>query len=173
MASEPAPSPLEKVLLAYLDLAREFRVIAEGARMHRDKMLTWAIGLMGGGLFAVVNLAGGRCSAVGARALIWSASPWAAGVLLAVLGRIANAAYSEGAGAFVAAEAYEIRGALAHGLDADSAQQLFTRLSESATRIEYEKKAKVAKRASRFLYYLTLVALILGMISVFWRIVAR
>src|SRR5262245_27944146 len=123
MPGEPEQSRVEKVLQAFGDAGREARQVQEAGRIHRDTMLTWAIGLMGGGVFAVVQLGGGPCSGLGFRPLIWAASPWVAGVLLAVVGRMANAAQSQAASIFAVQEGFQIRSALARGLNTESASK--------------------------------------------------
>ncbi len=61
---------------------------------------------------------------------------------------------------------------MARGLDAASAEQLLSGLSMGSTRTEYEKKSNWARWVSRCFYYLTFVALLVGMISVFLRVAA-
>ena len=87
-AAEPkTPTALARVLQAYTDVSREFQLIEEAERTHRDRMLTWSIGLMAGGIFATIHLASeGVCSSLGVAAFVWAASPW----MLAVLGQISG-----------------------------------------------------------------------------------
>jgi len=47
---------LEKTAALYLDLLEQIRLSATSHSEHADKMLTWAIGLMGGGVFYVNSL---------------------------------------------------------------------------------------------------------------------
>jgi hypothetical protein len=162
-------SRVERVLQAFVEASREVRLLQETIRTHRDTMLTWAIGLMGGGLLAVVNLASGPCSALGAQPLIWAASPWGAGVLFAVIGRIASAYLSQTGVLLSVTEVFEIRSNLARGLDAKAASELLDKISAGAKESE-TGTVKFAKKVSLNFYYLTLLALLVGMISVFLKV---
>jgi len=163
-------TPLERVLRAYIDLIRQVRRIDEAKHAHRDKMLTWAIALMGGGVFATVQLRSGICSTLNTRALLWAASPWALGVLLGFLARIASASYSHIKDVFRTGETYLIRAKIATGLDDEGAKALLKELGNSPERKRHEAKAECAESITRWLYYATLGALLVGMITVFWRV---
>lgn len=140
--------------------------------MHDDRMLTWAIGLMGGGFFASIHLPSvGVCQAIGPRPLIWAASPWVAGVLFAVLGRIAGGRYREVSNTFSVGDAYQMPRALARAPDEESAWQIFRRLLDDPSRAQYEARAECAKTIARWSYYLTWGLFVLGMIWVFSRVV--
>ncbi len=173
-APEPKPlTPVERVLHEYVEVAREFRLIGDAARMHRDRMLTWVIALMGGGLFAAINLrSAGVCPIAGVRALIWAASPWVLGVILAVCARIVgewDRALSDRFAVLSTGEAYLIRLEMARGLDAAAAERLMQRLG--AADPSRAQHWKLALLATDLLYSAALVALVAGMVSVFWRVV--
>jgi len=169
MTSTPESTPWEQVLHEYIDVGRKFRLIEDASRMHRDRMLTWAIGLMGGGIFATLHLASeGICSPP---TLMWAAAPWSLGVLFAVLGRIASAHQDGVRNLLTAGEAYLIRLQLVKGLDPTSAGELLRRLSDDPSRVQLERKVKCAEKMTSAFYYLTLVSLLLGMIVIFWRVV--
>jgi hypothetical protein len=174
---EPKPlTPVERVLHEYVEVVREFRLIGDAARMHRDRMLTWAIALMGGGLFAAINLrSAGVCPVAGVRALIWAASPWALGVILAVCARIAgewDRAVSDRFAVLSTGEAYLIRLEVARGLDDLAAERLMQRLGAAdLSRAQRWNREKLARLVTDLLYSAALVALVAGMVSVFWRVV--
>ncbi len=172
-APEPKPlTPVERVLHEYVEVIREFRLIGDAARMHRDRMLTWAIALMGGGLFAAINLrSAGVCPTGGVRALIWAASPWALGVILAACARIAgewDRALSDRFAVLSTGEKYLIRLEAVRGLDDAAAERLMQRLG--AADPSHEKREKWARVVTDLLYCAVLVALVAGMVSVFWRV---
>jgi hypothetical protein len=60
--------------------------MTEVSQQHEDRMLTWSIGLMGAGLFAAPSLLATPAGVANAHMAF--AAPWAAGVPLALLGRV-------------------------------------------------------------------------------------
>jgi len=65
--------------------------MAEASQQHQDQVLTWAIGLMGGGLFYLPNLLAQTCSIDSRPRFVLIAGPWALGILLALVGRMVSA----------------------------------------------------------------------------------
>jgi hypothetical protein len=89
---------------------------------------------------------------------------------LGVLARIVSAAYSHIKDVFRSGETYLIRAKMAAGLDDEAATTLLKELGNDPERKRQEAKAKCADSITRWLYYATLGALLVGMITVFWRI---
>lgn len=58
--------------------------LAVKTQEHTDRMLTWAIGLMGGGLYGAYALL--RCGPT--HVWIWALLPWLLGILCALAGRV-------------------------------------------------------------------------------------
>ncbi len=60
--------------------------MTEASQQHEDRMLTWSVGLMGAGLFTAPSLLSTACGSVKGQMVF--VAPWAAGVMLALLGRV-------------------------------------------------------------------------------------
>ena len=151
-------------LRAYIAAIQEFRLIDDAAREHLDKMLTWVIGLMGGGVLATAA----NVSICPGRDLVWASVPWVGGTLIAVIGRIFGDLYREHPGLRTAAEAYSAKLELARGPDDESARKFFARHLEEP----YMKRAAYAQRIARWCYRASLILLAIGMLSVFRGVVS-
>jgi hypothetical protein len=68
----------------YVDSSREGHRFAQESQQHGDRMLTWAIGLMGAGIFSSAAFLGAATPRLRFAALL----PWIAGIVLAVAGRL-------------------------------------------------------------------------------------
>lgn len=84
---DPSLSALEQNALGYEAGIREAHNFSTQLIQHTDRMLTWAIGLMGAGLVAIPKVLSDACPG---RRDLWVriGAIWATGVLLAVIGRL-------------------------------------------------------------------------------------
>lgn len=100
---------LEKLTALYLDMLEQIRSSSASHTQHADKMLTWAIGLMGGGLFYVNSLLQSTID----RGLRFAAlAPWIVGILAALAARVIGLRQRESSAAWYPGEVFNIKGQL-------------------------------------------------------------
>lgn len=101
MSNAPAPSEdaqalriLRRNVRSYAASLAATRKLTDASQRHVDRMLTWSVGLMGAGLFALPNLVTTACGPA-RQSVGLVAAPWAAGIMLALLGRLVAAWHRE------------------------------------------------------------------------------
>lgn len=72
---------------AYIAGLHDARKMTAASQRHTDAMLTWAIGLMGGGIVSLFSVLA-HWRAVTRPDTLLAVSPWILGILLALLGRL-------------------------------------------------------------------------------------
>ena len=85
------PEFYERVSRQYAQDLRDGHRLAAESQKHTDKMLTWAIGLMGAGILGSHQILGSLTPGVRALAL----TPWLLGILVALAGRLVSRAMVE------------------------------------------------------------------------------
>jgi hypothetical protein len=155
--------------------------MARKSQEHGDQMVTWATGLMGAGLLALPAFLTATC---GPRriSLVLPASPWAAGVIVALLARVLGGLRRDAEDTYHARKRTQIDGLLLKLLDASAnpsqvSPALFAAFGESLRTIMNDKDPTVSKlaRKSRCLhrvaegaYYVSLLAFAIGVAAVWW-----
>jgi hypothetical protein len=164
MQGEPPAD--RRVLREYLRVVRAFHRIRKAEQAHRDGMLMWTIGLMGGGTFAALSslLSSGVCPATAKQSVIWATSPWGAGVALAVLARLIGAHHWRRDTLLLEAQEYQVRLRLPTATDAT---RLLEQVSSDPTAVRQTARSQCAERVSVWLSGLSLLALLGGMATVF------
>lgn len=128
---------------------------------HIDRMLTWAIGLMGAGLYSSYGLLGAAAS----WARLWALAPWILGVLCALAGRIILARILS----FSALGAHARNSMvllLMLETDVSVVKKYWKELTESAAFFDGEKKAKKLQPWANSFYTLTHLLFGVGVIAV-------
>ena len=134
---------------------------AAKSQEHSDAMLTWAIGLMGGGLYASYGLLNGAPT----RMWMWALMPWIAGILCALGGRLLLGKIM--AFGMLGAQARVSRVQLLL-LETNVAliQKNFRELTENAALFDGEKKSVTLQRPAQILYLVTHLLFALGVVAV-------
>ena len=157
---------------SYANALTKTRRLTEASQEFEDTMLTWSIGLMGAGLFALPKFLSDACGTT-KHSLLAIASPWALGILLALVGRIVGTWHREADALRFAGKWGGIQGLLV-GLPRSSddfGKQLLAYLNDTT-----EQLSKLTRKSRRTnwwavrLLYATLIAFAVGMVTVFWSI---
>ena len=155
--------------------------MARKSQEHGDQMLIWATGLMGAGLLALPTFLTATCGS-GRMSLVLPASPWAGGVIVALLARVLAGLRRDAEDTYNARKRTQIDGLLLNLLEASAnpsqvSPALFAGFGESLRIIMNDKDATVsqlAKKARRLhlvaegAYYLSLLAFAVGVAAVWW-----
>ncbi len=155
--------------------------MARKSQEHGDNMLTWAVGLMGAGLFALPTFLTATCGHL-SLSLPLLASPWALGVVLALLGRVFGGLRRDVEDFYFVRKSNAVDVLLLKLLEASAnpqgvSPQVFAGFGDSLLIIMNDKDPKVAtlSRRMRYLhrvaegaYYVSLLAFAVGIVDVFW-----
>jgi hypothetical protein len=157
----------------YAQALREAQPLASASQRHSDQMLTWAIGIMGAGLFALPGLLRDVCRATQPDTA-WLGTAWAFGILTAILGRLAYAWLRDADDRAFLQKIHAVESALLAGLELD---ELARRILSIMT--DQEPQVRAGGRTSRrlrywagSLYYATHIALGVGFVVIFWKVTA-
>jgi hypothetical protein len=171
--SEPDPGTikdLKRTARSYANTLMKTRPLTEASQQHEDTMLTWSIGLMGAGLFALPTFMT-AARGPGKRGLVVVAGPWVVGILLALLGRLVGGWHRDAdrmrfSGKWGGIQALLLR----H--ESSSPQELGDEISaimqdRTESLREYTAKSKRMNWWVVRLYYATVVAFGIGIVAVF------
>jgi hypothetical protein len=171
MPKEPSSGhrdAVAEVVNASLDFVRGSLRISQASHSHRDRMLTWTVGLMGGGLLRLRSLIGALCT--DRRHLLgWVMSSWLFGIILALVVRIIGERHAYRLRVEGLAEASELRLLLIQGLDSDSLEHEFGQVSHKY--VNLSEKTRRLDQVTEYLYYVTLVFFLAGTVALALRVV--
>jgi hypothetical protein len=128
--------------------------VIKGARMarksqeHADTLLTWSVGLMGAGLFALPAFLTSTCGSMGLSVPLL-ASPWGLGIVLALVGRVFGGLRRDTEDTYLARKSAALEVFMLTLLEASANQQtvspqVFTSFGESVLIIMNDKDPQVA-----------------------------
>ncbi len=174
MADQPKSKLTEdpevlKALLATTEKAyREAHESAAKTQEHTDRMLTWAIGLMGGGLYGAYSLL--RCGP--AQAWIWALLPWLLGILCALAGRmlIAQLLSVGGRGSYARVSRVQL---LMLETDGALISRNLQELISDAEFFPEEKRTKKLQPWALVTYYTTHLLFAAGVLSVAFAVIRQ
>lgn len=163
-----------KAFAAGMELARK-------SQEHGDQIVIWTTGLMGAGLLALPAFLTATCGP-GRMSLARPASPWAFGVIVALLARALAGLRRDAEDTYNARKRTQIDGLLLTQLEASAnpsevSPALFAAFRESlriimndedATVSKLAKKARCLHRVAEGAYYLSLLAFAVGVAAVWW-----
>lgn len=163
---------LEKNARSYASGLRDAQPLASASQAHADQMLTWSIGLMGAGLFALPTVLKSACQVDPQRALVSLATPWVVGILVALSGRLVGGLRRDTDDLLFLGKWQIVEAMLLRGLNANE-------LGRQLLAVMRDEDPKIAKRVRRLkrldklaevLYWLTHVAVGAGIVTIFWRL---
>jgi len=183
-AIPPLPSTaqvaaLQGVIRWSLQAATRGYVLAKKSQEHGDRMIIWATGLMGAGLFALPTFLTTACGSSEGR-LVRVAIPWVLGLLLALGARTASGLRRDREDMFFSDKRAKLEGLLLGFLEASATpmtQNVFVGFRESLLMINGHAEAQMAKRYTNLrrlhllaeaLYYGALFAFGVGIVCTFW-----
>jgi len=169
---DPAFASLEAHARAFIHALRETRPLQAASQLHQDQMLTWAIGLMGAGLFSVPSLLGFACTGGARSHLLWIAAPWTAGILFALVGRVVAANHRDADNLAFVQKWQALETMLLRNLSFEAMKQRFLTImnNDDPSLAERAGRAQALGRTIDYLYYATHIAFGLGLITAFWRL---
>jgi hypothetical protein len=153
----------------YADALRATRPIAAADQAHTDQMLTWSVGLMGAGLFALPTVINAAC---GQNWRFWLgivAAPWTAGILLALLGRVAAKLFRNADALAFVHRWQAVETALLRDLKLEElGDRLLGIMDDQDPDIKTRaERASTLGRVTDWLFYTTQIAFGIGVVSVF------
>lgn len=161
---------LERNVRSYITALRETRPLAAASQAHADQMLTWAIGLMGAGLFTMITLLSTACHTGARPRLGWIAAPWVIGILCALAGRIVGALHRD-ADNFSFVRKWQVLETMLLNQPPfhEMAARFLDVLNDKDENLEKDKqKTKCLGRWTDIFYYATHSFFALGILLVFW-----
>jgi hypothetical protein len=148
------------------------RRMTEDSQQHEDRMLTWLLGLMGAGLFALPSLLAACSSSVPSR-MLWTAWPWAAGVLIALVGRVIGGMHRDADRMAFGAKWGGIQALLVKSSVTPEGfgSELLALMNDDHDRPKhYKRKTEVLRWWTERFYYASVAAFGVGVAVVLWRL---
>jgi hypothetical protein len=173
LADDARRARLEANARGYAEALREVQPLVAASRRHSDQMLTWAIGIMGAGLFALPGLLKELCRSTPPD-IIWYGVAWAFGILTAILGRLTYAWLRDADDMAFLHKIHAVEGALLAGLDvAELSQRVLAIMNDLEPGVDVRvRKSRRLRYWADGLYYATHIALGIGFVVIFWRVTA-
>jgi hypothetical protein len=155
---------------SYLVRLREGRQLSSESQNHMDRMFTWAIGLMGAGIFLSPNffqaLSVSHCPQW---LLLVVLSPWVIGIMIALAGRLFISKWQGAENVFAQTKLAAVERLLLSQEPARLSQELLDIISNKSQRYELGHRMARLQRYGRmtaFFYYSAHLALGIGILAV-------
>lgn len=161
---------LRKNARAYVSALRRTRPLAAASQRHIDRMLQWAVALMGAGLLAIPTLLETACEIKRSPFPVWLAAPWLAGVVVALLGRIAGGFHRDADNFHFVRKWQSMETLLLREPDFDTLSKWFFEIMNDRDS-DLARDLRKVKRLSWIVdmtYYASTILLVGGLLVVFW-----
>jgi hypothetical protein len=130
-------------------------------------MLTWAVGLMGAGLFSLPSFIGALCTDR-RQVLWWVMYPWMCGIIVALFARILGGVHAYRLRVGGLAEATELRWLLIRQLDPDTLEREHGQVLKKYVKLS--ERSQPLDQLIQYLSYATYAVFLAGMALLAWRL---